>query len=746
MQVKIRYSKSVMTAVVGAALLFDIAAFAQSGSQAARASFDANTHVFRLDGGDVTYAFGVTGDGTLTSVYWGARLAPTDPLARPSHMGRAFEMDDTPQEFAGWGGGLLAEPSLKISFPDGNRDLVLHYVSHEIFHDGGGATIKVVLRDIQRDVFVTLLYSIDGDTGILARSAAIVNKTAAPFMIEEAAAAEWNLPKSSDYSLRYLSGRWGGETQLQTEAVKPGATVLESRRGLTGHQFAPWFAVAQSSAVTEWDGQVWFGALAWSGSWRITIEQDPLQQVRIVGGFNPFDFGYSLAPGETLNTPVFYGGVAQHGFADVTHLESRFQLAHILPQSPHPRPRPILYNSWEATAFSVTEQGQEALADKAASIGVERFVMDDGWFSARKDDHAGLGDWYPDPHKFPHGLKPLIDHIHGLGMDFGLWVEPEMVNENSDLYRAHPDWIIHFDGRPRTQARAQFVLNMAMPEVREYVLHFLDKLLSENEIAFLKWDANRNFAEPGWSQVAPDQEKKLWVDYVAGYYAVLRELRLRHPHVEIESCSGGGGRVDLGVMKLTDEVWTSDNTDPFDRLTIQDGFTYAYTPQVMMAWVTDSPNWYNHRSTSLTYRFLSSMQGSLGIGADLNKWSPEDFAIAKQLIVEYKQIRPLVQQGELYRLASPRNQSNFSSTESVARDGKSAVIFAFLHAEQMQYPAPAVFPRGLSPETIYKARALAGTLDPGTPASASGAFWMYHGVEFKLEGDYSAAALVLQAD
>ena len=725
----------------GLSLIAFSVASAGAAVPAAQASFNEASHVFRLDGGNVTYAFGVNAQGILESVYWGARLAPEDQLERPKGKGRAFEIDDTPQEFAGWGGGLLAEPSLKVSFPDGNRDLVLHYVSHEI----EGAAIKVTLRDIERDLFVTLHYSIDAETGILARSAEITNKTKAPALIEQAAAGEWNLPPSSEYSLRYLSGRWGGETQLQSKAIEPGATVLESRRGTTGHEFAPWFAVAQNAAVTEWDGQVWFGALAWSGSWRLTVEQDALQQVKIVGGFNPFDFGYSLAPGATLSTPVFYGGVAQHGFSEVSHLESNFQLAHILPQAPHPRVRPVLYNSWEATAFNVTEQGQEALADKAASVGVERFVMDDGWFSTRKDDHAGLGDWYPDPGKFPHGLKPLIDHIHGLGMDFGLWVEPEMVNENSDLYRKHPDWIIHFDGRPRTQARSQFMLNMAMPEVRAYVLSFLDKLLSENDIAFLKWDANRVFAEPGWPQVAPDQQKKIYVDYVEGYYGVLRELRRRHPKVEIESCSGGGGRVDLGVMKLTDEVWTSDNTDPFDRLSIQDGFTYAYTPQVMMAWVTDSPNWYNRRSTSLSYRFLSAMQGSLGLGVDLNKWTEDDFVTAKPLIAAYKQIRPIVQQGVLYRLVSPRNSSNFSSTESVSQDGKGAVVFAFLHAEQMQYPAPTIYPRGLLPDVVYTLEPIAGATFEGTQRSASGAFWMHHGIGFKLEGDYAAAAVVLKA-
>jgi alpha-galactosidase len=708
----------------------------------ASASYDAARQVFRLDGGAVTYAFGVNKQGALESVYWGPQLQPGDPLSKPAAVGRAFEMDDTPQEFAGWGGGLQAEPSLKISFPDGNRDLVLHYVSHKI----DGASIEVVLRDIQRDVFVTLHYSIDAETGILARSAQIANKTNAPFTIEQAASGEWNLPRSTEYSLRFLSGRWGGETQVEDRHLGSGETVLESRRGFTGHQYAPWFAVAKDASVTEWDGQVWFGALAWSGSWRITVEQDPMQQVRIVGGFNPFDFGYPLAPGETLDTPVFYGGVAQHGYGEVTRLESAFQRAHILPQAPHPRLRPVLYNSWEATEFNVSEAGQKALAEKAASIGVERFVMDDGWFGERKDDHAGLGDWYTNRQKFPNGLKPLIDRVQELGMDFGLWVEPEMVNENSDLYRKHPDWVIHFEGRPQTQARQQFVLNMAMPEVREYVLDFLDKLLKENDIAFLKWDANRNLSEPGWPQRKPGDQKKLYVDYVQGYYSVLRELRTRHPKVEIESCSGGGGRVDLGVVGLTDEVWTSDNTDPFDRLLIQDGFTYAYTPQIMMAWVTDSPNWYNQRTTSLAYRFLSSMQGSLGVGADLNKWSREDFATAKQMVAAYRQIRPLVQQGSLYRLISPRNNSNFSSTESVAPDGRSTVIFAFLHSQQMRYAPPVIFPRGLLPKTIYTVKPLSGQLETGSPSSASGDYWMHHGMTFQLDGDYAAAAVILSAE
>ncbi len=251
--------------------------------------------------------------------------------------------------------------------------------------------------------------------------------------------------------------------------------------------------------------------------------------------------------------------------------------------------------------------------------------MDDGWFGQRKDDHAGLGDWYVNAEKFPHGLKPLIGKVHSLGMDFGLWVEPEMVNPDSDLYRKHPDWVLNFPARPRSEARNQLVLNLARPDVRNYVEGFLDKLLTENDIAFLKWDYNRNWSEPGWDAVPVDEQKRVYVEFIRNLYSILADLRKKHPKIEIESCSGGGGRVDLGILRYTDEVWPSDNTDPYDRLSMQDGFTYAYTPQIMMAWVTDSPHWLNHRSTSLTYRMLSSMQGSLGIGAKSEQVEPGRF-------------------------------------------------------------------------------------------------------------------------
>ena len=505
-------------------------------AQVAATSFDPVTKVFRLNGGDVSYVFGVNSRGELQQLYWGGRLAADDHFAQPEPMPEWASFDssytNTPEEYAGWGAGLDVEPALKVTFADGNRDLVLHYQSHELTADG----VEVVLKDLKRYVFVTLHYSIDPESGILARWTTIENREPEAITIEQAAAAAWALP-ASYYSLNYLTGRWAGEWTLTQETLQHGERVIESRRGSTGHQANPWFAI-QAGEPSEDHGEVWFGALAWSGSWRITVEQDQLNAVRVTGGLNPFDFGYVLHPGMSLETPVFYGGYAANGLGEASRLLHQFEIARVLPhrhgegEDSAPKPRPVIYNSWEATEFNVTEAGQIALAEKAAALGVDRFVMDDGWFGERKDDHAGLGDWYVNPQKFPHGLKPLIDKVHSLGMDFGLWVEPEMVNPDSNLYRKHPDWVLNFPGRPRSEERNQLVLNLARPDVRTYVFEFLDRLLTENDIAFLKWDYNRNWSEPGWDQLPPAEQKNVYVEFTRNLYGIFAELKQRHPNVE----------------------------------------------------------------------------------------------------------------------------------------------------------------------------------------------------------------------
>ena len=739
-------------AVIVVLCSLSVSGWAQHGA----ANFNSSAKVFRLDGGGSSYVFGINPRGELQQMYWGGQLGDKDIFAQAKPMREWASFDspytNTPQEYAGWGAGLFNEPALKVTFADGNRDLVLHYESHAKTANG----FDVVLKDISRKVYVTLHYAMDPESGILARSATIENREAAPVTVEQAAAAAWALP-AGHYTLNYLTGRWAGEWTLNQETVHAGARVIESRRGTTGHQANPWFAIQavepNEGLSSEDQGAVWFGALGWSGSWRITVEQDQLDAVRVTGGFNPFDFGYVLHAGEKLETPLFYGGYSAHGLGGASRLLHKFELEHILPRTAStagqamPKPRPVIYNSWEATEFRVDEAGQIALAEKAATLGIDRFVMDDGWFGQRKDDHAGLGDWYVNTDKFPHGLKPLIDKVHALGMDFGLWVEPEMVNPDSDLYRKHPDWVLNFPGRPRSEQRNQLILNLARQDVHDYVLGFLDKLLTENNIAFLKWDYNRNWSEPGWDQLPAAEQKKVYVQFTQNLYAILEELRKRHPNVEIESCSGGGGRVDLGILRYVDEVWPSDNTDPFDRLTQQDGFTYAYTPQIMMAWVTDSPHDLEHqiRVTSIPYRMLSSMQGSLAIGADITKWNDEEMATAKRLIAAYHQVQPTIVQGDLYRLISPRNGSEFSATETVRADKGQAVVFAFIHSTQEGRGFPILKLKGLDPEAEYALSSIEGKAGAGAPEVASGAWWMNHGLEMdeNFRGDFLAAAFRL---
>ena len=687
-----------------------------------------------------SYAMGVDGQGELQHLYWGGPLWRIDdvPAAIEKHEISSFDPHQMyeDEEYPGWGGARYYEPALKITRADGDRDLVLHYASHEIHGD----ELEIKLKDIRDDIQAVLHYQVDPKTGVIARWSTVVNGTAQAITIESAQAATWYVPHGDGYRLSYLSGRWAAETQLNREPVHEGMKVLESRLGESGHNLNPWFALDQGDADED-HGRVWFGALAWSGNWRFSVEQTPYRQVRVTGGFNTFDFAYQLKPRETLETPKFYGGFAENGFGEASRLLANLERAKIAPHGENARLRPVLYNSWEATEFNVTEEGQKELAAKAAKLGVELFVVDDGWFGKRNNDHAGLGDWVVNPQKFPHGLNSLIGYVNQLGMDFGLWVEPEMVNPDSDLYRAHPDWVMNFPGRPRSELRNQLVLNLARDDVRDHLFRVLDKLATDYKIKYFKWDMNRIFSEPGWPEAAPAEQKELWVKYVWNYYDILRRLREKHPELEIESCSGGGGRVDLGVLRYVDEFWTSDNTEAFDRLRIQEGFSQAYAARFMSAWVTDVPNM-NHRSTPLEYRFLVAMQGALGLGANLNKWTQADFDLATKMIALYKRIRGTVQNGNLYRLLSPRT-NDVTANEYVSKDGAQAVLFAFRHSQQYSTPAPAIRLRGLEARAVYRLESSDGKLlDKQT--ETSGAYLMQNGVNLKLEDDYDSSAVVLQ--
>jgi len=695
-----------------------------------------DSKVWLLETDGTSYVVGINERNELQNLYWGKKVVRDQDFS-PEQVKTEHAL--MREEYPGWGGMRFDEPCLKVTLADGVRDLVLKYVSHEV----SGDTLEIRLKDIQYDLFVTLTYRVFPRYDIIRKHTRIENRTPQSLVLESAQSGVWYVPSGDGYRLSYLSGRWSAEVQIQQEPIHQGKKVLESRRMVTSHQMNPWFALDYQGRADEEHGRVWFGALGWSGNWKIVVEQNPSQQVRVVGGYNDFDFGYLLGPGESLLTPPFYGGYTEQGFGEASRLMHRLELREILPDRAHRRPRPVIFNSWCVTEFAVSEANQKEFAQRAIKLGAEHFMVDDGWFGARKSDRAGLGDWYPDLDKFPNGLKPLIDHVHSLGMEFGLWVEPEMVNRDSNLYRKHPDWVINFPGRPRSEGRNQLMLNMARQDVKEYMFNVLDKLLSENDIKILKWDMNRHVSEPGWLEATIGEQKQIWVKYVTNLYEIIDRLRAKHPKVEFETCEGGGGRVDLGILSRVEQVATSDSIDPFDRLRIWEGYSMAYAPGLLDGYVIDNPSG-NARNTPLKYRLLESirMGGPLGFSANIIKWSEDDLALAKKVVDYYKSIRKTLQEGDVYRLFSPR-EGSLAAAEYVAPDRKQAVLFAFVHSQQFLYAAPTIYLRGLDERALYRLKPIDDKLVEKQDV-VSGSFLMNHGLNFKLVGDFDSTSVLLE--
>jgi alpha-galactosidase len=719
--------------------------------------------VWLLNGSESQYAMTVNGEGQLVHVWWGPRLPAADygsgaVGAEANNTG--WGENSRYLEFPGWGEWHYLEPALKVRFADGVRDLRLRYVSHQI----DGDRLSLVLRDSHYPFEVELHYRILPQFDLIERSAVLKNIGDKPADIDQALSALWHLPHLQQWTMTYLAGRWGAETQLRQVNLDQGKFQIESRHGATSHQFNPWFAVSATGQADEQHGEIWFGELAWSGSWKIAAEVNAAGHLEIAGGIHDFDFAWHLGPGESFATPMFVGGFSNAGLGEASRKLHAYQIAEVLPGSAATALRPVIYNSWYATEFNINVGQQIELAKRAKALGVELFVIDDGWFGKRDNDRAGLGDWTPSKTKFPQGLKPLTDAVHGMGMKFGIWVEPEMVNPDSDLYRQHPDWVYYFPNRPRTEQRHQLMLNFARPDVAQHIYSVLDALLTGNDIDFIKWDMNRHIMEPGWMDAPPEQQREMWVRHVLAVYDIIDRLRAKHPLVLWESCSGGGGRADLGILHRTDQVWTSDNTDPLDRLLIQDGYTHAYAPKTEVGWVTDNPDGVNGRSTPLAFRFHTAMLGTLGVGGNLLKWSESEASEAAWYIAEYKQIRPLVQEGRLYRLRGPRESvvsisggtygvpplggsgnDGFWAFEYVGADQSSAVLLSFLRSSQLGNGLPAIRFQGLKPGARYHVE----SRQPDKASRAidtqvlSGVALMERGLQLRMTGDYQSALVRL---
>lgn len=717
---------------------------------------DVQSHRWLLTLRDTAYVLGTDPNGHLIHVYWGPRLPfetdyPTTPTVYPDdvHLQRRLDWDEYPSA----AGFHFTEPALKVTFADGVRDVRLRFESADVLADstqsGEANHLVLTLRDEYYPARVHLHYHVHAAYNILERWAVIVNEGEQPFTLEAALSATWQLPTLTEgaFRLTHLSGRWASETLARQVVLPVGRTSLESRRGLSSREANPFCMIdvlREDGGATETSGRVWFTALAWTGNWKMSCDvvADPYR-LTLSAGVNDYDFAWQVQPGERFTTPPCIGGLTDHGFGAASRNLHAYQREVLIPRNHATDLRPVLYNSWEAVGFSVTEAAQRDLAARAAQLGVELFVVDDGWFGKRNSDSAGLGDWHVNPEKFPNGLQPLIDEVHALGMRFGLWVEPEMVNPASDLYHAHPEWVYHYPTRPRVEERNQLVLNLARDDVAAFILQTLDTLLTQNAIDYIKWDFNRSLTELGWPSAPLASQREATTRHILALYQIVETLRNRHQSVLWEVCAGGGGRADLGALSRFDQCWTSDNTDPYDRLAIQEGFSLAYPAKTMAAWVSPSPMslGVNNDVVTMRYRFHSAMMGVLGIGDDLRTYTPQRLATAAALIEEYKQIRAIVQDGDLYRLISPRHNPH-SATQYVSQDGTSSVLFVFQHRQHYWQTPPIVYPQGLHSERRYT---IAGLAEEAARPSRSGEALMQLGIHPQLNGHFGSVLLRIQA-
>jgi alpha-galactosidase len=676
------------------------------------------------------------GEDLLRGLHWGRPLSleqAVSLLGYPPPRSRSCEdPNDGTLDLSAAGAARYAHAGLAVRFADGTRDLELRYRDFRVSgHDDGSEQLSLTFTDSHFPLAVETHYRVRPGTPAIERHLTVRhtgNPAEASFHVTRADAATWILPELAEYRLSHAHGQWNAEGQVQRGPLAFGETVLGSRRGVTSHHANPW-AMIDDGGATEEHGAVYGATLAWSGNWQMLADRQPSGRVSLSLGAGYGAESRLLAPGEELTTPVSVGMYTDGGFGGASRAWHDYLRAHVIP---HPEElRPVLYNSWEATGFEVGLKGQMELADRAAALGVELFVMDDGWFGRRVDDTAGLGDWSPNPDRFPDGLGPLIEHVHGLGMKFGLWVEPEMTNPDSDLYRAHPDWIIHRPHRTRTRIRNQYVLNLARADVADWVHATIDRLLRENAVDFLKWDMNRPLTEVGPLDGRSDD--RLRSGYVANLYAVLDRLRADHPALRIENCSSGGGRVDLGMLSRTDQVWTSDNTDAVDRLAIQHGYAQLYPAQTMGAWVTASPNPWTGRSVPLDFRFHVAAAGALGIGVDLMACDEAERLRLGELVALYKTIRPLVQRGVQYRLGDPA-RDGLSAVQYLARDGGETAVAAYLPARRFGRADPAPALRALDPQARYR--------DVSTGRIHHGAVLLTRGLPLELPTGDLASTLV----
>ncbi|OPA81203.1 alpha-galactosidase [Paenibacillus selenitireducens] len=688
--------------------------------------YDEAKQLFHLQSKDTSYVIQIV-KGFPSHVYWGKKLradsnldgiiTPTERASfspTPFPEDKRLSLDTLPQEFPQYGTSDFRDPAYQVQLRDGSRISELSYLSHRIVEgkpslDGLPAvytesqdeaqTLELDLIDSHSGMTVTLSYTVFRDHNAITRSAKFYNPSSESIQVWRALSASIDLSDAS-YEAIYLSGAWARERHVQRRPLGPGATRIESRRGSSSHQQNPFLALVRPE-TNEHQGDVYAFNLVYSGSFVASAEVDQFATTRVNIGINPFDFGWNLEPGASFQTPeavLVYSDEGLGGMSRTFHRLYRTRLCRGVHRDVE---RPILVNNWEATYFNFNADKIEAIAKSASQLGIELFVLDDGWFGKRDDDTTSLGDWFEDRKKLPEGLHNLAQRVNETGVQFGLWFEPEMVSPESELYREHPDWCLHVPNRRRTEGRNQLILDMSRTDVREYLYKRLSTIFSTVPISYIKWDMNRNMTEIGSADRPAVQQTETVHRYMLGLYELLERLTSDFPNILFESCSGGGGRFDPGMLYYMPQTWTSDDTDAIERLKIQYGTSMVYPVSTMGAHISAVPNHQVERMTSLTMRGDVAMSGNFGYELDLTRFTEEENEIAKQQISFYKEIRGLVQQGDLYRIKSPF-EGNETAWMFVSEDHSEALVFYFNVLAEPNGPLRRLALRGLDADKNYR--------------------------------------------
>ena len=659
---------------------------------------------------DVSIVLAARPDGEVHFRHFGSRIDDPSPLAGYKSSRRADHGTDD-LACPAMGGRNFREPALRITHADGDMNTDLRYVSHSSrqLADPNVTETVVKMTDCCQALDVELVFTAYARENVITTHTVIRNREEGPVTLHSFYSSAVTL-KSDKYLLTHLYGAWAREAQVDHTLLTHGAKSIESMREVrTTHTENPAFMLTLGSgSFSENCGEVIAGALAWSGNFRLNFEVDEYDVLTVLAGANPNGSEYRLRPGESFTTPeMIYthslrgAGGASRNLHDWGRNYGVYHAERVVP---------TLLNSWEGAYFDFDAKVLKQMIDDAASMGLEMFVLDDGWFGnkyPRNAANAGLGDWQVNRKKLPAGIDDIASYAHRKGLKFGIWIEPEMVNPKSELAEKHPDWIVRSGDREMPRMRNQWLLDLTNPKVQDFVFGVFDNTMKlSDKIDYIKWDANRNANNVGSAYLPADEQSRFWIDYAQGFYKVMERIRAKYPDVLIQACASGGGRVEYGALKYFDEVWTSDNTEALSRARIQYGTSLFYPAVVMGSHVSATPNHQTGNITPIKFRFDMACAGRLGMELQPKQMTDAEKEFARRAIASYKEYRDIVMQGDLYRIGTPYDKSGCYGLMYVSKDRKQAVLFTYSLRYQGRSLIPKFRLQGLDPKTGYTIREL----------------------------------------